>query len=251
MNLKRKLKQNKLTIGSWITLTDTAIPEIMSKAGFEWLVVDMEHSAITLDKAFGLIQVIRLCGLPALVRVSSNDPDIIKRVMDCGASGVIVPMVNTKDDAEKAVQAVQYPPTGKRGVGLFRAQGYGLDFENYKKWLKKESIVIVQIEHKDAVDSIDEILSTEGIDGIFIGPYDLSGSFGYPGEYEREDVKNALKRVISAAKKSKIPAGFHVVNPDVLDVRRKAREGYKILAYSFDALLLGTTCKESLKKIRK
>src|SRR3990172_12592200 len=123
VNLKEKLKQNKLTIGSWITIGNSSIAEIMAKAGFDWLTVDMEHSAITLHQAQQLIQIIELSGVVPLVRVGENSPNLIKRVMDAGAYGVIVPMVNSKEDAEKAVNAVKYPPVGNRGVGLARAQG--------------------------------------------------------------------------------------------------------------------------------
>ena len=124
--------------------------------------------------------------------------------MDAGAHGVIVPMVNSRDDAEKAVSAVKYPPFGTRGVGLARAQGYGMDFETYKAWVEKESIVIAQIEHIDAVNNIDEIISTEGLDGFIVGPYDLSGSLGIPGQFDNELVIDALETVKNAAKKNRI-----------------------------------------------
>src|SRR3989338_2009418 len=154
INLKEKLKNKNLTIGSWITIGHPSIAEIMVKAGFDWLAVDMEHSAITLEQAQTLIQVIELGGCVPLVRVEENNPTLIKRVMDTGAYGIIVPMVNNKSDAVKAVEAVRYPPLGKRGVGLARAQGYGISFEKYKKWLNTESVVIVQIEHIDAVRNL-------------------------------------------------------------------------------------------------
>ena len=121
--LKTKLKNNELTIGSWITLGNSSVAEIMAQAGFEWLTIDMEHSVITLDIAQQLIQVIGGYGVVPLVRVGENNPNLIKRVMDAGAYGVIVP-INTKEDAKAAVNAVKYPPIGTRGVGLARVQGY-------------------------------------------------------------------------------------------------------------------------------
>lgn len=136
-SLKTKFVRREITIGSWITIGHQAVAEIMAGAGFDWLTVDMEHSAITLDIAQQLIQTIDLCGCIPLVRVGENNANLIKRVMDAGAYGVIIPMVNTKEDAERAVDAVKYPPIGKRGVGLARAQKYGLGFEEYKKWLEK------------------------------------------------------------------------------------------------------------------
>src|SRR3990167_7462058 len=133
VNVKERLRRNEVTHGSLVTLGHSSIAEIMAKSGFDWLTVDMEHSAITLHQAQQLIQVIELCGVLPLVRVGENNPNLIKRVMDAGSHGVIVPMVNTKEDAVKAVDSVRYPPMGKRGVGLARAQGYGLEFDRYKE----------------------------------------------------------------------------------------------------------------------
>ena len=249
--LKKKLKAKTLTIGSWITLAHTSIAEIMAKAGFEWLTVDMEHSSITLDQAEKLIQVIGLSGNTPLVRVGENNPNLIKRVMDAGAHGVIVPMVNTELDAKNAVGAVKYPPNGTRGVGLARAQGFGLEFEEYKRWLANESVVIVQIEHIKAVENLDKILSVEGVDGFIVGPYDLSASMGYPGDFKREEVKEALRKISKIAKKHKVAPGVHVVQPDTAELLSKVSEGFTFITFSFDALFLGTKCREGLKAIKE
>ena len=248
-SLKHKLQTNTLTIGSWITLGHPAIAEIMAQSGFDWLTVDMEHSAITLHEAQQLIQVIELSGCVPLVRVGSNDSNLIKRVMDAGAHGVIVPMVNSAEDAEAAVKAVKYPPVGTRGVGLARAQGYGVDFETYKDWAEKESIVIVQIEHIYAVNNLEEIFSTDGVDGFIVGPYDLSGSLGMPGEFNDPEVLDALETVKKVAKKVNIISGFHVVPPESDQLRDKIDEGYRFLAYSLDSLFLAETCRRDLNTI--
>ena len=191
-NLKQKLKNSEATIGSWITLAHPAIAEIMAKAGFDWLVVDLEHSVITIREAEELIRVIDLCNVVPLVRVSSNDPIQIKRVMDAGAHGVVIPMINSPEEAEKAVAAVRYPPRGIRGVGLARAQGYGINFNDYTEWVNKESVVIVQIEHIDAINNLGKILSTDGVDGFIVGPYDLSASLGFPGQFDHTLMINAM-----------------------------------------------------------
>jgi len=251
INLKGKLKKNKLTIGSWITLGSTAIAEIMAKSGFEWLTVDLEHSAITLEQAQQLIQIIELSDVVPLVRVGENDPNLIKRVMDMGACGVIVPMVNSEDDAAKAVSAVKYPPLGTRGVGLARAQGYGLEFKKYKDLVNKYSIVIVQIEHIKAVENLRDILSVEGVDGFIVGPYDLSGSLGRPGDFECPDMKRALSEIIKISKEIKKSAGFHVITPEAGALLKKIREGYKFLGFSLDTLFLGQKIAEQIKKIRQ
>ena len=251
VSLRENLQKNKLTIGSWITLGHPAIGEIMAQAGFDWLTIDMEHSAIDLDEAQELMQVIALSGCTPLVRVGDNSPYLIKRVMDAGAGGVIVPMVNSRDDAIRAVEAVKYPPTGKRGVGLGRAQDYGLGFEQYKKWVAEESVVIVQIEHIQAVRNMKKILSVKGVDGFIVGPYDLSGSLGIPGQFENPKVKSALKQVMQTAKEMRKTAGFHVVDPNPDDFQAKFNDGYRFIAFGLDTLFLGKNCRELMKKIKK
>jgi len=249
-SLKKRLEERELTIGSWLQIGSEVVAEIMAQAGFEWLVVDMEHSAIGVDKAQLLIQIIELSGCVPLVRLSSNDAVLIKRVMDAVAHGIIVPNVNSVDDAVAAVEAVRYPPDGTRGVGLWRAQGYGFDFEKYKKWQATESVVIVQIEHIEGVNNFEAILSTKGVDGFIIGPYDLSASLGIPGEFERPDFKNALEKVHRVAKEMGALMGTHVVTPDVSEIRGKIDEGYRFIAYSIDTLFLGQSCRKGLREIK-
>ena len=131
-------KKKKISVGSWITLGHPSIAEIMCKAGFDWLAVDLEHSSITLKEAEELIRIINLCKVKPFVRLTSNNPDQIKRVLDSGAEGIIVPMVNNHQDAINAVEACYYPPLGKRSVGLARAQKYGVSLNEYIKWKKKK-----------------------------------------------------------------------------------------------------------------
>jgi len=250
-SLKSKLRKRQQTIGSWITLGHSSIAEIMAKAGFDWLTVDMEHSAITLHETQQLVQVIELSGCVPLVRVGTNDANLIKRVMDAGAHGVIVPMVNSKEDAEKAVGAVKYPPQGFRGVGLARAQSYGTNFEGYQKWNETESIVIVQIEHIKAVENLEAILSVEGVDAFIVGPYDISASLGVAGQFNHPEMTSALSRVLDTAKRLNAVAGYHVVPPDVNQVLEKMKQGYLFLAFSIDFLFLGDSCRTGLQAIRK
>lgn len=248
--LKSNLKEGKLTFGSWITIGHPIVAEIMAQSDFEWLTIDMEHSAITLDVAQNLIRTIELSGCIPLVRVRENNQYLIKQVMDAGAYGVIVPMVNSKKDAEMAVKAVRYPPGGFRGVGLARAQKYGFDFDGYKKWLEKESIIIVQIEHIDAVKNLKEILTTKGVDGFIVGPYDISGSLGMPGNFESPEFKKSVKEIMDVSKELKKPAGYHVIPPDKNEVQKIVKLGYRFVAISLDTLFLGTLCKDILKKLK-
>ena len=250
-SLKEKLKNNELTIGSWIMMNDPMSVEVMALAGFEWLVIDIEHTSIDLKSAQLLINTIQANNIKALVRVSKNEEVIIKRVLDMGADGIIVPMVCSKEDALQAVTYAKYPPVGKRGVGLYRASGYGTRFEEYKKWVDEKLVIIAQIEHIDAVNNIDEILSVDGIDGTIIGPYDLSGSMGHPGEFEREDVKDAVAIVLDKCKEKNIPSGFHVVDTDPEKLQEKIKQGCSFLAYGIDYFFMRDAAIDGMKKVKE
>jgi len=243
MSLKAKLKNNQLTIGSWITIGNSSVIEIMATAGFEWLCIDMEHTSIDLATAKMLITTIHANNMKALVRVSKNEEVAIKKVMDMGADGVVVPMVKSKEDAQMAIDFVKYPPVGKRGVGLYRAQNYGIGFDEYKKWVEEEAVIIAQIEHIEAVNNIEDIVDTDGIDGIIIGPYDLSGSMGFPGEYHRNDVKEAIAKVLRVCKEKNFPSGFHVIESDPTKLQERIDEGCTFLAYSLDFFFLGDSAR--------
>ncbi|EHQ36867.1 HpcH/HpaI aldolase family protein [Methanoplanus limicola] len=249
--LKKKIKSKEVTIGSWITIGHSSIAEILSLGGFDWLTIDMEHSAITLAEAQNLIQTIELSRCVPLVRVGSNDPNLIKRVMDAGSHGVIVPQVNSVQEAKNAVNAVKYPPNGNRGVGLARAQGYGLDFEKYKKWNDENSIVIIQIENILGVENLEEIIAVKGVDGFIVGPYDLSASLGVPGEFEHPRYLQAMEKIKTVIeKKDTIAAGFHVVPLEPEMVFDKIKEGYCFLAYSLDSLFIADYARRDLLKIK-
>ena len=249
-SLKLKLAKGKLTIGSWITLAHPAIAEIMSRAGFDWLAVDLEHSVITIREAEELIRIVALTGVCPLVRLSANDPIQIKRVMDAGAHGVIVPMVNSVSDAQGAVEAVFYPPEGKRGVGLARAQGYGTAFEGYREWLSQESVVIVQVEHIEAVNNLEAILSVDGVDGFIVGPYDLSGSLGVPGQFDHPSMAKAMDRIKSVGIASGKAFGIHVIEADIEELRQRVDDGFNFVAYSLDIRMLDSACRSGLDAIR-
>ncbi len=250
MQLKSKLARNALTIGSWVTLGHPAIAEIMAAAGFDWLVLDMEHSVLELSEVQMLIQVLDGQQCPAIVRLTSNHPDQIKRVMDAGAAGVMVPMIKTAADAEAAVQAVYYPPRGQRGVGLARAQGYGARFQEYRLWLEENAVIVAMIEHIDSVNAIDSILSVPGIDAYIIGPYDLSGSMGRPGELDYPEVQSAIEHIREAGLRLGKPGGIHVVEPNPDELRRNIEAGFNFLGYGLDIRILDTLCRSHMQDIR-
>ena len=242
--------KSNFSIGSWITIGHPSIAEIMADAGFDWLCIDLEHTVTDYYEAQQLIMAIQGKGLKAFVRVGENNSRIIKRVLDAGADGIIVPLVNTANDAIRAINSVKYPPTGKRGVGLSRAQGYGFNFENYRDNEVKKIKLIVQIEHIDGILNLDSILELEGIDGTFIGPYDLSGSLGKPGDWENQEVKDALNLYENKVKNYDKLIGYHVVEPNYELVLDKINLGYNFIAFGFDALFLGTKIRQELKFLK-
>ena len=244
------MKKKDRTIGSWITLNHPAIAEIMGDAGFDWLCIDLEHTVIDYSGVQQLIIAIQSKGLKAYVRVGENSHLIIKRVLDAGADGIIVPSVNSAEEARKAVNAIKYPPEGTRGVGLARAQNYGFNFENYRDNKAKSITLIVQIEHFNAIKELDSILQVEGVDGTFIGPYDLSGSVGKPGQWDEPEVVALLKTYEDTVQKYDKLIGFHVVALDYKLVIEKYDKGYNFIAYSFDAFFLGQMVRDQVKQLK-
>ena len=251
--IKQKLKNKQPSIGTWMTIAHPSIAEILAMAGYEWVVIDTEHSAVDVSQVFGLLIAVEQRGAVPLVRLAGIDPIQAKAVLDSGAAGVIVPMVNTKADAELVVSMTKFPPLGKRGVGLARAQGYGLDFDDYVKRNNADSLVIVQIEHIDAVNNIEEILSVRGIDGTFIGPYDLSLSLGVPGQLSHPLVTVAKEKVLKAALKHGLVAGTHIVQPATAasECEIAVKEGYTFIAVGADNLFLRDGAKNLYSDIRK
>ena len=251
MTLKENLRKGVPTIGTWLTLAHPALAEMAARAGFDWVAVDLEHSSITLRECEDMIRVLDLAGTTPLVRLTANDSDLIKRVMDSGARGIIVPSVSTPEEAQLAVEAVHYPPRGRRGVGLARAQSYGADFPGYLKKLAKEAVVVAMIENAQGVENAEHILSVDGIDAYFIGPYDLSASLGVAGKTSHPKVEKAISKVRAAGKLTRKPGGVHVVEPDPAALRRRLKEGFGFIAYSLETRVYDSHMRAALKGLRK
>ncbi len=234
ISLKTLLRNRELTIGSWLSFGNTQTCEIMARAGFDWLVVDMEHTVIDYEQCLMLIQVIESNGTVPLVRVGGYDAYQIKRVMDAGAHGIIVPQVNSLEDVRKAIDAVYYPSIGSRGVGLGRAQDYGIGFDSYQKWASRETILIPQIEHIKGVENLEDILSEDLVDGFIVGPYDLTGSLGVPGQWDDKSFIEAISRIKQVMKTVDKPGGYHVVHSDQDNLKLRISEGYRFIAYGDD-----------------
>lgn len=239
--IKEKMGRGEPSIGTWMSMAHPSIAEILAMAGYDFVVVETEHTAIDVSEVLRLLIAIEQRGAVPLVRLAGIDPVQAKAVLDSGAAGVLVPMVNTKADAELAVQMTRYPPLGRRGIGLARAQGYGEHFDEYVANANDDSLLIVQIEHKDAVANIEEILSVPGIDGTFIGPYDLSMSLGIPGQLDHPEVVSAKQKVLDATLACGLVAGVHLVLPGsaAADCAVAIAAGYRFLALGTDILFLG------------
>ena len=254
MALKKKLTNNELTIGSWVTLGNPGIAEILSNSGVDWLVIDIEHTTISLEQTGELIRIIELSGVSSLVRLTSNDGNQIKRVMDAGAQGIVVPMVKSVKDAKSAVAATRYPPLGNRGVGLARAQGYGSSFQEYLSWqsdIDDGPVVVVQIEHIEAVANLNEILDVDGVDAFIIGPYDLSCSMGIPGEFDHPEFKQTVENIIEIGKMVDAVIGLHIVEPDIDKLNEAIKTGYKFIAYSADIRMLDVAARNGVDEARR
>ena len=247
----KEIEKGKTSIGSWLQLPDVFTAEIMAKAGFDWLAIDMEHGLIDIESVYKLIQVIGMAGVLPLVRLNENDPSTIRRVMDAGAGGIIVPMVNSAGDVQVAVNALKYPPMGKRSYGLGRAHEYGNKFEQYVNNINSHSKLIVQIEHIDALKNIDEIVKIEGIDAILIGPYDLSGSMGIPGNFSDDKYQKTIDVIMQKVKRSGIVLGIHIVHPSEEELRNRIAQGFNFIGYGVDTIFLSQGSALAAQSARK
>lgn len=250
-SLKSQLKEAQSSVGSWLQINSPDVAELMAGAGFDWLCVDMEHGAIEVPDLPNLFRAIRNGGSIPLVRLSENCPFLIKRVLDAGAEGIIVPMIKSAAEIRAAVAATRYPPQGIRGIGFARCNQHGVGFPDYFEGWNDRVVVVAQIEHIDAVRDIDNIFACEGVDAFLIGPYDLSGSMDMTGQFEAPEVKAAIRDTLEAGRRHGVPAGIHVIPPDPDEVRRRIEEGFRFIAVSLDAYMLGELTRRVMKEIRE
>ena len=242
------IKTNK-NIGSWITTFNPSAAHLMSTLGFNWLCIDMEHSSITFDQMTTLITVIENNRVLPYVRVGSNDKLQIKKALDAGAKGIIVPMVNTVKDAKNAIDSTFYYPRGKRGVGLSRAQNFGNNFQKYIAHESKKIKLILQIESIEAINNLEKILNLKYISGTLIGPHDLASSLGVIGKLDNSKVKKAIYKYEKISKRKKIPMGIHIAQLDLNKIKKSFTKKYNFVAAGTDMIFLSNSCKDFLKKI--
>ena len=236
-----KLQCGDTVIGSVLTLPSPEIAEILSGSGFDFLIADAEHSALDVSDVQRLL-IAAKGGCPVLVRVPALDGAWIKKYLDTGPDGIIVPMVNSAESAALAVRLCRYPPFGERSVGIARAHNYGMSFDEYVTTADKRVAVIIQIEHIHAVERIHDILKVPGIDAVFIGPYDLSGSMGKIGRVTDEDVCAHVETVRDACVESGIPVGIYGI--DAVAAKALFSQGYSFVVTGMDAMFLWRSARD-------
>ena len=248
MNFAQRLRQNDLLIGTMITLPSPEIAEMVSSCGFDWLFMDGEHGNLSTLDWQRMLQAVAGRSA-AIIRVASNSEREIKKVLDIGADGIIAPQVNSAEQARHVVACCKYPPRGIRGVGLARAQGYGSYFSDYVENANDSTAVIIQAEHIDAVESIDEIVQVDGIDAVFIGPYDLSASMGLMGQVNHPDVVSAIDRVGQACQQRGIALGYFATTAE--PVQPYIDKGYHLICAGVDAGFVISGAEQVIKTLRK
>jgi len=246
-SLKDALRDRNPMLGTILTVASPEVAEVLAQVGFDWLFVDLEHGSLSLRDAQMAVQAVAgRCF--TVVRVADATAENIKRVLDTGCDGIIVPHINSAADARRIVALAKYPPIGERSVGLGRAQGFGLNFSEYLNSANARIVIIVQIEHKDGVANVEQILAVPEIDAIFVGPYDLSGSMGLLGQVSHVNVSDAIEKVRRACKTAKSPFGIFCSNGE--QACGEIRMGAGMVAIGTDLLHMANSAQSVLQAAR-
>ena len=248
--VKKALHSGQPSIGTWLSLGSITAARFLARTGFAWLTVDLEHSLVDWETATHMFASIADAGCIALARVPSNRHDHIKRVLDNGGQGVVVPMVNSRDEALAAVAACKYPPVGNRSVGgSVHALNYAATPNEYYARANDEILVVLQCEHIKSVEDADAIFSVPGIDAIFVGPNDLAASMRSkdgkpPGG---EETQRAYQHILATCKKHKVAAGFHCTSPE--EVLHRIEEGWQFLAIGSELKMMLDGVSDVMSKL--
>jgi 4-hydroxy-2-oxoheptanedioate aldolase len=248
--VKRALKAGQPSVGTWLSLGSITASRFLARAGFAWLTVDVEHSLVDWETATHMFGSIADAGCTALARVPSNRHDHIKRVLDNGAHGIVVPMVNSRAEAEHAVAAALYPPAGNRSVGgSAHALNFGCTPAEYYARANDEILVVLQCEHIRAVEDADAIFSVPGIDAIFVGPNDLAASMrGKDGSPPTaEATAQAMRHILATCRKHKVAAGAHVTSAE--EARHRIGEGWQFIAVGSELKMMLDGAADVLRRL--
>lgn len=240
---RQRLRGRQPLFAGWTSIGHPQITEALALSGIDFIGIDIEHSTISLEQSQRIIAAAQAGGTVCLPRIASHNPEMIKRLLDSGAEGVIVPMVSSVEEVERIVSWVKYPPTGRRSFGVARAQAYGEGFADYAARWNELSSIIIQIETVEGVENIDKLLAFEEIDGAMVGPYDLSGSLGIPGQIDHPRVAEAGRQVVESCAKAGRACGTQLVDPDAESMSQAIADGYTFTVLSSDVFLLGSWAK--------
>jgi 4-hydroxy-2-oxoheptanedioate aldolase len=248
--VKRKLREGKPTFGTWLSLDNLHTARVLARAGFDWLTLDLEHSAIDWSRAAAVFAVVADAGCVPLARVPEGNHHLIKRVLDAGAWGIVVPMVDTVEQARVAIAAAKYPPDGNRSAGGgMHALGFGASGREYYEKANDEILVVLQTESPTGVDNAAEIYRLPGCDAIFVGPVDLSFTMRSPDGRKPtpEEHEALIQRVISVGRQCGTPTGIHCMEPD--EALGRAQQGMQFLAIGSDLRMLTTRAETIVRAV--
>ena len=247
-NFKSRLARGEILIGPLVTIPAPDIAEIMASVGFDYLWIETEHAPMGLAQAQAMIQAVGgRCH--CVVRVPENAELWIKRVLETGCDGIVIPQIKSAAEAEEAVRCCLYPPAGKRGVGIGRAHGYGMKFREYVDTANDQLAIILQVEHVDGVRNIRSIVRTPGIGAVLIGPYDLSGSLGLLGQVDHPEVRGAIEEIKRACEDAHVPVGIFVA--DAPSARECIADGFTLIALGMDVIYLSRSAQQTLDEVRR
>ena len=245
-NFRNRLLAKQTLIGTLISIPSSEIVELLSLTGFDWLFIDAEHGAFGPSDIVPLLQAAHDC--PCLVRIPGPDEAWIKKVLDAGAAGIIVPQINSAEQARAVINFAKYPPQGRRGVGLGRAHQYGREFSSYLQNANDQTIIVLQAENQQALDNINDITTVQGVDAILIGPYDLSASLGHTGEVAHPNVQAAIKTISEACAAQDVRLGIFGVC--AADVEPYKEMGFSLLTVGVDSLFIESSASTALMALR-
>lgn len=246
--LKQMLLKGQVAVGAIVHIGHPEITEMLSHVGYDWLCIDAEHGPFGIETMQMMLQAMSGTKTVPIIRVTWNEPGLIKQALDIGAYGILIPLVSTKQDAEDFVKAMRYPPNGIRGVMPRRASRYMLDAKDYFATADEELLTMVQIETKTALDNISEILSVDGIDVYVVGPTDLSAALGHIGEPNHPDVEKAIERIVAAGKKAHKIGSIYAPTADL--VKKRIEQGFQLIVQGVDWRFMMGAAQESLNTIR-
>lgn len=236
--LKRKLRARERMFAGWVSYAHPSITETFARAGFDFIAIDMEHSTISVEQAQRIIAASQFEGVPCLPRAVSHSNDWLKPLLESGADGLLVQMVNTPEEVAEIIQNLKYPPAGRRSYGVNRAQAYGFDFDTYIRNWNETSSFIIQVESIQAVENIEKLVAFDDVDGVMIGPLDISGSLGVPGQTAHPLVIEASRKVINACERAGKSCGTQVADASDQSVRALFDLGYTYAILGSDLFVL-------------